>query len=76
MVEGPGLRGPAQRSSALTLARGGGWSISRRNVGAGQGLRAAHTGDVAVDSLHRLSTMSARWMRRRAARRASSVALS
>lgn len=36
----------------------------------------AHTGDVAVDSLHRLSTMSARWMRRRAARRVSSVALS
>lgn len=75
-VEGPGLRSPA-RSSALTLARGGGGSISRQNVGAGQGLRgAAHTGDVAVDSLHRLSTMSARWMRRRAARRASSVALS
>lgn len=36
----------------------------------------AHTGDVAVDSLHRLSTMSALWRWRRAARKASSVALS
>lgn len=44
--------------------------------GQGRGSRPAHTGDVAVDSLHRLSTMSARWMRRRAARRVSSVALS
>lgn len=55
-----------------------GWLEHRSSeCGAGRGLPGwAHTGDVAVDSLHRLSTRSARWMRRRAARRASSVALS
>lgn len=88
MVWGAGLRGPAQRSSALTAGppqgKGdvsvGGWLEHQMlECGAGQGLPGlrAHTGDVAVDSLlHRLSTMSALWMRRRAAKRASSVALS